>query len=842
MLQRLRRYWTPLRVMDAVILLLIIYVIIWSLHPTLLVSGTTITGGDTGSHFAMPAYLRTQGNLFDFTPWYPGWFAGIPGYTYYWVLPDYFATLASYVISFAVAFKLTTILGSVLMPVTAYLMGKLFKAPRPIPIALALATLPFLFDASFTIDGGNLFSTMAGEYAFAFSLSLSLLAIGLFARGVRTGRGYWLAALCLSATLAAHVLPWLFAIGVVLVLVVFESLQRRGIGDPQDLDMVRGDYARPLRFAAGAGLLSIALSAWWLLPFATTQNLTDSLGYVNYPVHTLYETFSQLGWWYTNPQTSVVSAGGDRWVIVMAAVAIVIAFAVRDRLGMVLATMVILSFAAYVLDPQSALFNQRLVPFWFISIHLIAGWLVGYALYRWVQRVKPRREFSSVYDEGDRIGHQPVEGLTPIDAPAMGDTDPWVSLDPVPAGVIDEDEEDDEDRVTRRRLTRTTRATVAVAVLGMLSTVPGLIFPLAHVLHLSTGGNQVTNWAATNYGGYQGQTDWPEFQNLISTMERVSGRYGCGRAMWEYNSSEGDFGTTEALMTLPYWTNNCVDSMEGLYFESSPTTPYHFLDQSELSASPSDAQGGLPYAGLDVGLGVEHLQMLGVRYYIALTPTAVAAANADRQLTLVASTRTWPDTGDRWRIYLVKDSPMVVGVTSLPNVVSNISGRVTWMNANVTWFLDPALWPTVAASSGPSTWPRASSVTTMKRVAVPAVKVTGVVVHTQSISFHVSRVGVPVIVKISYFPRWHAIGATGPYRVSPNLMAVVPTSKDVSLYYGSTPANTWGDRISQLAALVGLVTLFLALRRRRRSRRAAGIFSPEAPAPKVVGYDGREGA
>ena len=28
-------------------------------------------------------------------------------------------------------------------------------------------------------------------------------------------------------------------------------------------------------------------------------------------------------------------------------------------------------------------------------------------------------------------------------------------------------------------------------------------------------------------------------------------------------------------------------SMEGLYFEASATTPYHFLLQSELSASPS---------------------------------------------------------------------------------------------------------------------------------------------------------------------------------------------------------------------------------------------------------------
>ena len=66
-----------------------------------------------------------------------------------------------------------------------------------------------------------------------------------------------------------------------------------------------------------------------------------------------------------------------------------------------------------------------------------------------------------------------------------------------------------------------------------------------------------------------------------------------------------------ALMLLPYWTDGCIGSMEGLYFESSATTPYHFLNQSELSAVPSRAQRDLPYGALDVARGVEHLQLHG---------------------------------------------------------------------------------------------------------------------------------------------------------------------------------------------------------------------------------------
>ena len=105
------------------------------------------------------------------------------------------------------------------------------------------------------------------------------------------------------------------------------------------------------------------------------------------------------------------------------------------------------------------------------------------------------------------------------------------------------------------------------------------------------GPNEVTNWSSYNYEGYEGQASYPEYRSIIQTMEAVGRRYGCGRAMWEYSDSENRFGTPEALMLLPYWTNGCIDSMEGLLFESSTTTPYHFLNQAELSAGPVRSGG-----------------------------------------------------------------------------------------------------------------------------------------------------------------------------------------------------------------------------------------------------------
>ena len=767
---------------DAAAVGVVMVVVVWSLHPNLVFSSTLITGGDTGAHLVLPAFLRSQGDVVHLTPWYPGWFAGMPAYTYYFVLPDYVAVLASYVIGFAVAFKLATIMGSVLMPLCAYAMARLFRAPRPIPAALALATLPFLFDASFTIDGGNLFSTMAGEYAFSLSLALSLVTIGLFARGVSTGRGYWVAGVALSLTLASHLLPWMYALAAAAVLVVLELAQRRGHGDPREV-RVPGDLARPVRFAVGAGLISAGLSAWWALSFATTQGMTNSMGYSNDATSTVHQIFTTLGWW-----TKTGAPAGDRWVIVLAAAGAAVALITRDRLGVVLSALTLGSLVAFVYDPQSVLFNERLTPFWFLGIHLLAGWLVGAVAWRWVQR---QRRVDLVLAYADEPEGE--ETLAPANWRAE-----WY------------------ERIHR---TRVLNVTSLVILVGLLSTVPGLVPGVAKVLHLNTSGNQVTNWSAYNYSGYQGKAAWPEYHDLMSTMAQVAARDGCGRAMWEYNSSESRFGTPMALMLLPYWTNNCVDSMEGLYFESSATTPYHFLNQAELSQFPSDPQVGLNYGSINVPEGVAHLQMLGVKYYIAFSPAIIAQAKDDPVLHLVATTRAWPAPGVRWYIYRIADSPLVQPLRHAPVVVAGIAGRTAWLQANVNWWLDPTSWDVPLASAGPGAWPHVGAADRAYRsTTLPSVAVTHVRTTSQSISFHVSHVGVPILVKISYYPRWHATGATGPYRVSPNLMVVVPTATTVSLTYGASAAVALGNVLTGATALVGLVVAALALRRRRRAR------------------------
>jgi hypothetical protein len=79
--------------------------------------------------------------------------------------------------------------------------------------------------------------------------------------------------------------------------------------------------------------------------------------------------------------------------------------------------------------------------------------------------------------------------------------------------------------------------------------------------------------------------------------------------------------------------------------------------------------------------------------------------------------------------------------------------------------------------------------------------VSNVDVGRSTMSFDVSDVGTPVLVRVSYFPNWEADGADGPYRVSPNLMVVVPTDSHVELRYGRAPI----DVVSFLFTLLGIL-------------------------------------
>ncbi|HEY8543603.1 MAG TPA: hypothetical protein VIL36_01100, partial [Acidimicrobiales bacterium] len=330
----------------------------------------------------------------------------------------------------------------------------------------------------------------------------------------------------------------------------------------------------------------------------------------------------------------------------------------------------------------------------------------------------------------------------------------------------------------------------------------------------------VRGWADWNYSGYEGKAAYREYYEIVQTMARLGERDGgCGRAMWEYEAELDRYGTPMALMLLPYWTDGCIGSMEGLYFEASSTTPWHFLMQDELSEACSCAQRDMPYGRFNMSRGVQHMQLLGVKYYMATSDLAVQAASAHPDLTKVAESGPWV-------VFEVANAPLVQPLLNEPVVLDDNSGsQHDWMeeprdaggrNDGVAtrWYMHPELWDVMVSLGGPDEWERIGSDEVipgqpLDANAVEPAEVTNVEVGRETIEFDVGRVGAPVLVKASYFPNWQASGADGPWRVAPNLMVVVPTEEHVRLSFERTPVE-W---FAYLVTAVGIVGLVLLVRR-----------------------------
>jgi hypothetical protein len=309
-------------------------------------------------------------------------------------------------------------------------------------------------------------------------------------------------------------------------------------------------------------------------------------------------------------------------------------------------------------------------------------------------------------------------------------------------------------------------------------------------------------WSSYNFRGYEGRGEYyTEYRNVVTTMQGIGNdpTHGCGRALWENSGDNGQYGTTMALMLLPFWTDGCIGSMEGLFFEASGTTPYHFLTTAAMSKQSSNPVRELRYVDNDAAVGVRHLQDLGVRYAMVRTDEAKVQADQQPELTLIAQTGPW-------NVYEVADAPLVEPLAFQPVVVADRLGdgrgatdqRERYLETGSSWFQHPDEWAAMPADGGPDSWQRIDVVP--DPVALEPVAVSNIDLQEQSISFDVDRVGVPVLVKVSYFPNWQAEGAQGPWRIGPNMMVVVPTDRHVELDYGRRGI----DYLAILLTLLGI--------------------------------------
>lgn len=310
---------------------------------------------------------------------------------------------------------------------------------------------------------------------------------------------------------------------------------------------------------------------------------------------------------------------------------------------------------------------------------------------------------------------------------------------------------------------------------------------------------KAVGWATYNYTGYETKPYWKIYNMMMNYIDSKPE----GRWMVEQDHDNlQKLGTTRAFELIPYWTKSAT--MEGLLVEGAFTAPFHFTNQALLSKKPSNAIPGLKLPSMNIKIGIDNLKMMNVRYMIASSKDVKELLDKNPDAKLMAKF-------DEFNFYEINTSNKYVEILKYKPVKIKTND---WYDSILPWFKydDPdkvfIIW-----DQGEKGLDQFKEITDdevlnlSKQLEKPTGDVVFEKVENEKITFKTTAIGVPHIIKVSYFPNWKVEGGYGPYAISPSFMMVIPTQSDVTLYYASTKIDIISRTITQIT-WVFLLALF----------------------------------
>lgn len=325
------------------------------------------TGGDTASHLL---YANRYAEEFFFfgqiLPWMPEVFGGLPFLSYYFPLPFIVIALLSKGIGFAPAFKWGAFLAALLLP------GAVFSASRrwlgfswPAALCAAMGAVAFLLHEQNSIWGGNLLSTLAGEFSYSYGLLFAVLSLLAWARAIHDGRGWLLAALLEAACGFSHGFP-LLLVGFSTPFLLLEGMFR---GTRQERT---GRFFRSLGILLRGHLLAFALLGGWLWPMLEMHPLTIPND-ASFPVSGWRDLFPASLW--------PVAAAGVLGLVLLCLPRVRRAWESKHVVALCfLANATGLSAVAFIGGDRLGLADIRFFPPVWLLGAIVCGWLFGQAL------------------------------------------------------------------------------------------------------------------------------------------------------------------------------------------------------------------------------------------------------------------------------------------------------------------------------------------------------------------------------------------------------------------------------------------------------------------------------
>ena len=303
-------------------------------------------------------------------------------------------------------------------------------------------------------------------------------------------------------------------------------------------------------------------------------------------------------------------------------------------------------------------------------------------------------------------------------------------------------------------------AQLALAVLGAASlglAVQALAAPelaalglvLLAGLHGDYRSRVLRHWIEWNYTGLEAKELWPPFAELAA---RLRGGVGDPRVAVEYSSVHEKAGSIRMYETLPLFSGR--STLEGVYNQASLQTHFVYYLASELGATSPNPFRSRNYSGFDTDAALAHLRLFGVSDIVALSPQLVTALRARNDVAAVASVPPY-------EVFRLRGAvPRYVEPMAYAPVRSSRRG---WREKAWAWFTTRPLSPAHLVFTDDTRFTPAAEGAASPLVALPpGAQISAEEVGAETIAFRTNRPGHPVLIRVSYHPRWRVEGAEGP--------------------------------------------------------------------------------
>jgi len=697
------------------------------LRVDLIFLDNTPTGGDMGAHVVPIKYfIENFASSFKINGWSNDWFAGYPLYFFYFPFPAILTYLFNLIIPYGVAFKMM-VAGSIILVV--YSIEKLFRKEDYLFSHIGIgAGLMFALTESFTIYGGNLASTLAGQFSFTYSLAFANLAIYYVTKSNHKYK-VPLSSIFLSLCLLSHLIPFILYLPAYSIywLIKKEKTQLKFISI----------------------FIFTTLVTRFIVPLIYNLEFTTNMSY------TPYTRLKDLIKPDILPYTFLLFLfllGRFNFKKLIE----------NKTFSLFEIYLLFMSVSLYYFVPEGALWNGRLVPFFNLGIIIIFFRIFDFLLDDILQFQQGKLSINFVI-------------LSSIIGCIYIFYDKWFEFNRYKLFVF---------------------VIIGFTLLGVVLFYSSSykLFSLGVFVFVISSMSFLPHWVNWNFTGYEGKEEWKEIETLYSSLEKLPP----GRIMWEPNSELNKYGTPMVLMTIPFFTDHT--SMEGLYFDSSITTPFHFIAVSGLAEGPSNPVGGLSYINNDFEKGVEYLQDLGVDYFISYTELIRDKAIKNKDLNQLF-------VSEPFSVFKIETNKI-----ELVNQRLETFHRISFYERTTSSLFRDTEYENFFEKA----YNNFRKLDEYRVIELPSdvninssndidLMISDLIISNDEIKFITNKPNELHLIKVSYFPNWEIANGLGPYRISPSFMAIVPFDNKIEISFERTNIETYSFYFGLFSLLLSVI-------------------------------------